>query len=51
MEAQELIQKLSAINQNWDEEINHLMADDLLLEYINNPEVAKAFKSIKKWYA
>ncbi len=52
MEAHELIQKLNSLNGGkYDEEANHVIADNLLLEYINNPEVAKAFKSIKKWYA
>lgn len=34
-----------------DEERDHGDADDLLLEYINDPEVDKAFGSIKMWYA
>ena len=47
----ELIDKLKLLNNNGDEEINHIDADNLLLEYINNPEVTKAFHDIKKWYA
>lgn len=34
-----------------DEEVMHVKADEALLEYINDPEVTKAFDSIDKWYA
>ena len=29
----------------------HMFADNLLLGYINNDEVATAFRSIEKWYS
>lgn len=51
MNIKELKEKLQAINPNWDEEDNHVLADKLLLEYIWNQEITDAFNSIKKWYA
>lgn len=33
-----------------DREADHLEADRLLLEYIDDPEVTKAFENIPKWY-
>lgn len=30
--------------------IIHMDADELLLDYINNDEVVKAFNDIDKWY-
>ena len=50
MEIKELITKLREIKTG-DEEINHLKADRLLLEFINNPEVKEAFYELDKWYA
>lgn len=29
----------------------HIEADDLLLRYINDPEITAAFEAIAKWYA
>lgn len=34
-----------------DGETTHLKADRLLLEYINDPEIAEAFTKIRKWYS
>ncbi len=34
-----------------DKEAAHLNADEDLLKFIDDPDVTKAFKSIKKWYA
>ena len=50
MNIKELKEKLRSINPNWDEEMNHIRADKLLLEYINNPRVTDLFNNIKKWY-
>ncbi len=49
----ELIAKLKAIAESGqgDQETDHVDADRLLLEYINNAEVTKAFDAISKWYA
>ena len=50
MEIQELIDKLTTLNKDDDIEGNHISADVLLLQYIDNPEVSKAFHDIEKWY-
>lgn len=34
-----------------DEECAHERADGLLLQYINDADVSKAFAAIDKWYA
>lgn len=34
-----------------DCEADHANADELLLKYINDPEVTAAFNDIDKWYA
>lgn len=36
---------------NEDYEEYHVLADDLLLKFIDNEEVTKAFKDIPKYYA
>ena len=56
MDRTTLISKLNEISESQkrpgrDLEINHIDADDLLLEYINDEEVSEAFHSIDKWYA
>ena len=55
MSKKELIKKLKTIkikyNRNqsfYDGELAHVEADDLLLEYINNKEVTKAYEDIEK---
>lgn len=50
MTKEELILKLKNCNSG-DEEIDHSNADRILLEYINDEEVTKAFHDIDKWYA
>ena len=50
MNIKELKEKLKSINPNWDVEMNHVRADELLLEYINDPEVTQLFDNIEKWY-
>ena len=34
-----------------DQEAAHLAADRALIQYINDPEVKKAYEKIPKWYA
>ena len=34
-----------------DEEVAHLWADEALLDYIEDPEVAEAFRAVPKYYA
>lgn len=50
----ELIDKLNALGGDdidGDPERNHGMADELLLEFINDIDVRNAFKSTERWYA
>jgi len=35
----------------YDAEKGHLKADQLLLEYINDPEVTEVFEGLDKWYS
>ena len=56
MTIEELIEKLQAIAKlesqgGNDIEANHVNADKLLLEFINNPEVERIYNSFEKWYA
>ncbi|MFH2047887.1 MAG: hypothetical protein ABIJ12_00425 [bacterium] len=50
-----LKKKLQGIvdSQKWCSKFsdNHIKADDLLLEYINDKEVTNLFEKIEKWYA
>jgi hypothetical protein len=55
LKKEELIKKLENIEnlrsgitdaENW-----HMDADDLLLEYINDKDIEKAFNNVKRWYA
>lgn len=50
MTKNDLIEKLRGLPSG-DEERDHALADDLLLEYIDDLEVSDAFNSIPKWYA
>lgn len=50
MTKQELIDKLSLLHTG-DDERDHINADDLLLEYINDKDISEAFECIEKWYA
>ena len=34
-----------------DPEESHMQADDALIEFINDPEIAAAYNEITKWYA
>jgi hypothetical protein len=52
----DLILALKAIIQrqktdSFDPECDHVDADELLLAYINDPDVTKTFNDIEKWYA
>ena len=51
MTRDELVEQLKMLAGIGDPECSHVDADELLLEYINDPEVSKAFFSIDKWYA
>jgi hypothetical protein len=50
MTKEELLEKLRSFNTG-DSEVDHINADDALLEFINDPEVTVAFEAIEKWWA
>lgn len=45
------LQTLRHRSRDGDPEVDHRMADDALLTYINDPEITEAFHAIRKWYA
>ena len=53
MTIDELIQRLNETNKKYsgDQEAAHCYADEILLAYINDVRVRKAFDAIEKWYA
>ena len=51
MTKDELIIILNRCALDGDTEVAHGRADDALIDYINDPEIALAFDSIEKWYA
>lgn len=51
MTKDELLKALSECDKGVDEEIAHVRADKLLLEYIDDIDITEAFDKIEKWYA
>ncbi len=53
MTKSELIEKLKSLAElsEHDEERAHGEADEVLLQYINDPDVSEAFEKIDRWYA
>jgi hypothetical protein len=58
MNKEELIKKLKDIADRQDVDLlkgsfddDHMQADCLLLEYIDDKEVTQTFENIEKWYA
>lgn len=51
MTKQELLDKLKECKLGNDLESQHIEADDLLLEYINDPDITKEYNSWDKWYS
>jgi hypothetical protein len=47
---EELIKQLKDL-EGGDQETSHIKADELLIEFINDPEVTDAFECIDKWYS
>jgi len=39
------------VGYDYDFENGHKIADVLLLEYINDPEITETFKKVGKWYS
>lgn len=50
MSKEELLEELREASE-YEDEFAHMRADELLLRYIDDEEITKAFKAIKKWYA
>jgi hypothetical protein len=47
----DLLEKLKELTgDNGDAEATHAEADELLLKYINDPEIEKVFEEVPKWY-
>lgn len=51
MSKEELLRELRALAVGQDPETAHARADELLLAFIDDPEVRAAFDAIAKWYA
>ncbi len=51
MTKQELIEKLKELHDNFDVEVAHVKADDLIIEFINDEEIKEAYDNVPKWYA
>ena len=49
----ELVKELMELaeNEDYDQEVDHRHADNLLLEYIDDKKVYDAYDAIRKWYA
>ena len=51
MNKNELLKKLKELQDDRDTESAHSDADDLLVEYIGDDEIANEYGKIRKWYA
>jgi hypothetical protein len=51
MTKEELVDRLRELEHHLDPESAHSTADNLLLEFINDKDVAEAYENIDKWYA
>lgn len=51
MTKEELLVELKKYNNDGDIEDNHMNADSLLLKFINDEDIRKAYDKIHKWYA
>lgn len=49
-EALEALKEIAA-HTDFDPEVHHLNADQILVRLINDPEIAAAYCNIAKWYA
>lgn len=47
----ELLSLLERLSESDDYEVTHSLADDLIIKYINDEEIANAYHKIGKWYA
>lgn len=51
MTRDELIAHLKEYKNSAECETGHILADEALLAFINDPQVSAAYRDIKKWYA
>lgn len=46
-----LLKNLKSLSRDTDKEHVHIEADDLLLEYIGDDSIKRAFLSLELWYS
>ena len=51
MTKEEAIAKLIKLQDSKDSEVAHQRADDVLLEFIDNLDIAVEFLKVKRWYS
>ncbi len=51
MTKRQLLKLLRDLQTSNDTEVAHARADDLLLQWIADPAIAKAYLGIRRWYA
>ena len=51
MTKDELLEKLTWLAMSDDIEDAHGKVDDALLDYINDPDITKAFNDVPRWYS
>ena len=51
MTRDELLTKLRECAETPDPEVAHELADEALIEYINDAAVTEAFEQVDRWYA
>ena len=51
MTKEELLAELEEATENLDTECAHGDADDALLEYIGDTDIAEVYNRVPKWYA
>lgn len=51
MTKKQLLDKLKSCLEYYDIEKSHSDADEALLNFINDPEITKAYNKLEKWYA
>ncbi len=48
MTKDELLEQLKDLEGG---EFDHMVADQLLIDYINDPKITEAYEAIERWYA
>jgi hypothetical protein len=51
MTKEEVLRALARCKEDGDIEGGHIDADKALIEFINDPDITKAYATIPKWYA